>query len=154
MRAYVRARADYYRYFYNSLSSLLFPHLPHTLSKTTRHFPKNNTSFFRKRHVTFSKTTRHFSKNNTSLFQKQHVIFPKTTRHFSENNTSLFQKQHVIFPKTTRHFSEDNTSLFQKQHVVTTKIRVISSWHNPRYSPTLPTHFLTKNAVEKINLMV
>ena len=43
-------------------------------SKTTRHFPQNNTLFSIKWHVVFSKTTRCFQQNHTSLSIKRCVV--------------------------------------------------------------------------------
>ena len=49
MRMRARARADGYTYFYNSI----FPSSPSPRNdkKTTRRFMKNDTLFYRKRHV-------------------------------------------------------------------------------------------------------
>ena len=59
-------------------SKLLFD-LP---SKTTRHFPQNDTMFSVKRYDVFSKTTRCFQQNDTLFSTKPHVTFYKTMRRF------------------------------------------------------------------------
>ena len=43
-------------------------------SKTTRHFPQNDTLFSIKRHVTFHKTTRCFQQNDTMFLVKRYVV--------------------------------------------------------------------------------
>ena len=54
-------------------------------SKTTRHFPQNDTMFSVKRHDVFSKTTRCFLQNDTWLSIKRHVTFHKTIRRFGDD---------------------------------------------------------------------
>ena len=44
-------------------------------SKTTRHFPQNDTLFSVKRHVVFYKMTRCFQQNDTLFSAKRHVVF-------------------------------------------------------------------------------
>ena len=44
-------------------------------SKTTRHFPQNDTLFSVKRYVVFYKMTRCFQQNDTMFLVKRHVVF-------------------------------------------------------------------------------
>ena len=51
-------------------------------SKTTRHFPQNDTLFSVKRYVVFYKMTRCFQQNDTLFSAKRYDVFIKTTRRF------------------------------------------------------------------------
>ena len=54
-------------------------------SKTTRHFPQNDTMFSVKRYDVFSKTTRCFQQNDTMFSVKRYVVFYKTTHRFGDD---------------------------------------------------------------------
>ena len=72
-RTRTRARRGYCRFFHSSnsyFSIFTFPRRPFFLHR----FPQNEPSFSQKQHVVFTKTTRRFPKNNTSFFIKWAVV--------------------------------------------------------------------------------